>query len=71
MRTKIIAFLEEKRLSTGGHCGTTLPQLVSELNGELEEVKEILNNLHARGLIQIRKGIHGRMIFMKKKEYNG
>jgi hypothetical protein len=65
MRTKLISFLEDKRKKTDGHCGTSLPQLLTELDCELQELKELLNDLYAKNLIEIKDGIHGKMIFYK------
>jgi len=68
MRTKLISFLEDQRKKTGGHCGKSIPQLMIELDCELQELKELLNDLYAKNLIEIKDGIHGRMIFYKKFE---
>ena len=65
MRTKLIDYLFEKKQKTGGNCGTTIPQLKEELNCELSELKEILNDLFKSGLIEIKHGIHGRMVLYK------
>lgn len=66
MRTKLISFLEDKRKKTDGHCGTTLPQLKAELGCELQELKDLLNDLLTKGLIETKQGIHGRMVFYKE-----
>jgi hypothetical protein len=65
MRTKLISFLEDKRKATDGLCGTTIPNLMIGLGCELKELKGLLNDLYAKNLIEIKEGIHGRMIFYK------
>ena len=47
-------------------CGTTLMFLMEELNLNWNEIKELLNELHAEKFIQIRKGINGKLIFLKR-----
>lgn len=65
MRTKIIEFLYNKKQKTGSHCGSTISQLMTELNCESIELKEILNDLFRNGLIETKQGIHGKMVFYK------
>lgn len=47
-------------------CGTTLMFLMEELNLNWNEIKELLNELHAEKFIRIRKGINGKLIFLKR-----
>lgn len=65
MRTRLISFLEDKRKRTDGHCGTTVAQLRTELDCDLQELKDMLNQLMKQGLIETKSGIHGRMVFYK------
>lgn len=40
--------------------------LMEELNLNWNEIKELLNELHAEKFIRIRKGINGKLIFLKR-----
>jgi hypothetical protein len=47
-------------------CGTTLVFLMEELNLNGDELKVLLNKLHAEKFIRIRKGINVKLIFLKR-----
>jgi hypothetical protein len=47
-------------------CGTTLMFLKEELDFNGDELKVLLNELHAEKFIRIRKGINGKLIFLNR-----
>lgn len=65
MRTKVIGYLHDKMTSTGGHCGTSLNELVNKLDIDLSDLKTLMNELHSKGMIEVKKGVHGKLIFYK------
>lgn len=46
-------------------CGTTIIYLAEKLNINLTEVKELLNELHAKKVISIRQGVNHKLVFLK------
>lgn len=61
----ILQILEVKHKSSGGRCGTYLPEIVRRTGLDLQEVKDQLNVLYKQKKIKIRPGAHGRLIFLK------
>jgi Mn-dependent DtxR family transcriptional regulator len=45
-------------------CGITIIFLANKLNIDLNEVKELLNQLHSKKLIIIRQGINQKLVFL-------
>ncbi|WP_435416291.1 hypothetical protein [Polaribacter aestuariivivens] len=60
--SKILEKLEEKNKLSGGHCG----MYITEFEGEMKELKTILNDLYIQNKITIHDGIHGKLIKTKK-----
>jgi Mn-dependent DtxR family transcriptional regulator len=46
-------------------CGITIIFLANKLNIDLNEVKELLNQLHSKKLIIIRQGINQKLVFLR------
>lgn len=66
MLEKLRAIIIAKQTLNENKCGTTLMVLIEELNIDSDEVKKLLNELHAEKFIRIRKGINGKLIFLKR-----
>ena len=65
LKNKVVDILELKKASSAGHCGFTITQIHSQLNGDLKQLKQIMNELFKENIINIRHGIHGKLIFLK------
>lgn len=50
---------------TGHHNGLTVVEIMKRSEKPLSEVKAQLNELYDDGEIDVRKGVHGRLIFTK------
>jgi hypothetical protein len=46
-------------------CGITIIFLINELNIDSDEIKKLLNELHAQKIIRIRQGINHKLIFLR------
>ncbi len=62
MKQKILNQIKANNELRGGKCGLPLTQI----KGNLNEVKNILNELYSEGKIIVRKGINQKLIFLKK-----
>jgi hypothetical protein len=63
MKDKILKLLQEKEDSTSQ--GFTIVGLVNALNLPISELKLILTDLHKENKIKVRKGINGKIIYLK------
>ena len=60
--SKILEQLEIKSKSSGGHCGL----YITDLEGDIKELRKALNELYVQNKITIHDGIHGKLIKIKK-----
>lgn len=60
--SKIIKKLELKYKQSGGHCGL----YITDFDGEIKELRKILNQLFIENKITIHDGIHGKLIKIKR-----
>lgn len=67
MEQELKELIKGKREASNGSNGHSLPELLSLLNCDSEDLKTELNKLHAEKLIRIRLGINGRLIFATEK----
>jgi len=63
MRSQTIEIITNKHLSSGGHCGLTINQIRNQLNCDMNELKQVMNELFKDNQIKIKDGIHGKLIF--------
>ncbi len=61
MKSEILNQIKANDELRGGKCGLPLTQI----KGNLSEVKKILNELYSEGKIIVRKGINDELIFLK------
>jgi hypothetical protein len=59
----ILNEVDKKHIESGGNCGLSPVQLMQKLDVDYLQVKQPLNELHAKGMIKVRKGINGYLIF--------
>jgi hypothetical protein len=65
MLEKLRTLIKERQTLSENKCGTTVMFLMEEINLNEDEIKELLNQLHAEKFIRVRKGINGKLIFLK------
>ena len=68
LRTKLIGLLADKHQQTGGHCGSTVSSIVNDLGCELQEVNDLLSSLQEKGMIELKEGVHGKLVFYNYPE---
>jgi len=66
MLKKLKEIIKARQTLNENKCGTTLMFLMEELNLNGDELKGLLNELHAEKFIRVRKGINGKLIFLKR-----
>jgi Mn-dependent DtxR family transcriptional regulator len=66
MLEKLRSIIITRQTLNENKCGTTVMFLIEELNLGGDEVKELLNELHAEKFIRVIKGINGKLIFLKR-----
>jgi DNA-binding FadR family transcriptional regulator len=71
IRTKLIGLLVDKHELTGGHCGTTVADLLNELDCTLDELREVTQDLYSKGMVEFKDGIHGKLVFYTPPKTNG
>lgn len=62
MKSKILNILNKKHADTGGHCGIYFPCLRSMVGCSESTLRAELNALFKENLIEVREGIHGKLI---------
>jgi hypothetical protein len=65
MLERLKDLIKARQILSQNKCGTTVTFLMMELNISGDEIKELLNELHAEKFIRVRKGINGKLIFLK------
>jgi hypothetical protein len=65
MLEKLRTLIKERQTLSENKCGTTVMFLMEKINLNEDEIKELLNQLHAEKFIRVRKGINGKLIFLK------
>ena len=67
MKDQIEKILIDKKVKSGGHCGTYVPEILNNLGVEYKDVRTTLNQLFKENKIRIRPGSHGDLLFWKPK----
>lgn len=68
MNDKVLDFIVKKQNITDNKCGTSEIYVRQTMDIDKETLRSILNDLYKQGLITIRKGVNGKLIFLNKKE---
>jgi DNA-binding IscR family transcriptional regulator len=61
----VLKYLNEFKERRGDKCGSTIVSITQATNIEIEQLKTILNRLFKDKIIIIRKGINGKLIFLR------
>lgn len=65
MPKDLLNIIQEYSRKTDNKCGLTAVQL-SGLSGiPFQELKAVLNDMYKEGLIRVRDGVHGKLIFAR------
>jgi hypothetical protein len=65
MLEKLRSIIVARQKLSQNKCGTTIIFLREELNINSEEIKILVNELHAQRFIRIRQGISQKLIFLR------
>ncbi len=65
MLNQLKSIITTKQTANDNKSGTTIMQLMNELNLSSEEINPLLRELYENKVIVVRKGINGRLIFLK------
>lgn len=63
---KILEKLTKKDNQSGGHCGL----YITDFEGDLSELKQVINELYKVNKITHHDGIHGKLIKINKQAVN-
>lgn len=58
MKERILKHLEEAYKKSGGHCGTTVPELLQVLEVDYQEIREDLVQLFVEKRITVHPSVH-------------
>ena len=64
---KVLQCLREKKIKSGGHCGSYFIEVRNKTGFSTQELKNILNQLFIDQKISVKPGFHGKLIFLKEK----
>lgn len=67
MKAEVEQILIDKKIKSGGHCGTYATEIINKLETDFKTIKPILNGLYTQGKITIKEGSKGKLIFWKPK----
>ena len=67
MKDDVEKLLIDKKIKSGGHCGTYVPDILNQLGIDYKTAKPILNGLFKEGKIIIKPGSKGKLIFWKPR----
>lgn len=67
MKDQIEKILIEKKVKSGGRCGTYIPEILNNIGAEYKDVRIYLNQLFKENKIRIRPGSRGNLLFWKPK----
>lgn len=65
MEAEITKILIDKNKTSGGHCGTYIPDILIQMNVKYSEIRTALNKLYKEKTITIHEGSAGKLIFYK------
>lgn len=59
----LLQIIQEYANQTDNKCGLTTLQLINRSGIPIAQLRKQLNDLYVAGKIQVREGIHGKLIF--------
>lgn len=60
---QLLKIIQDNAQKTDNKCGLTAVQLCKRSGIPFAEIRKQLNDLYVAGSIQVREGIHGKLIF--------